>query len=360
MTHSTSRRRRTAPLLAATAFLAVGLAATPANSAPTWESLPVPLPTAGGYMSLLPFDNQNSYAATKNSCIDFCPIKEKLWQRSGSTWKELQLPTDASSSTLAGTGPNDLWAIGRKDGVSTGTYHVHHYDGTKWSSDLHPDTKRMHISDAEAVSRTSLWGAGATLNDGWHPSVTHWDGQRWDTTTFTDIEGSFSAVDVRSENDIWAVGSRDKNTVPADYQPLAMHYDGTKWSEVPVPETPGKTYSLRNVLSNGPKDVWVISNNHVSHWDGATWTRRDLPVSGIARTIANYDGQTYVGLQPSTPGDTKLLRWSGTSWVPDTSLTTGHTVTQLETTPDGALYALSQRNLHLDNYLARLAPPTAG
>ncbi|MFD8863702.1 hypothetical protein ACFV1F_04810 [Streptomyces sp. NPDC059590] len=356
MTQSTFRSRRTATLLVAAASLAVGLVASPANAATTWESLPVPATNVN--FSLLPFDSQNAYATTKPYCWGGCLPDEKLWQRSGSTWKELKPPTDAALDTLAGTGPNDLWAIGRKDIGST-VWHVHHYDGTKWSSDLTPDTRNLEILDAEAVSRTSLWGAGNNRKDGWTPTVTHWDGQRWNTTTFTGIDGGFDAIDVRSENDIWAVGYRNKGGVPADYQPLAMHYDGTKWSEVPVPETPGEMNILRTVLSNGPNDVWVASDSHVSHWDGATWTRRDIPVSGRVTSFANYGGQIYAGVWVDLSGGPKLLRWSGTSWVADTSLTNGTTVAQLATTPDGALYALSQGASSPYNYLSRLAPPTA-
>ncbi|WKX73152.1 hypothetical protein [Streptomyces sp. XD-27] len=357
MTQSTARRRRTAMLLAAAASLAVGLVASPANAATTWESLPVPATYVN--MSLLPFDSQNAYATTMSTCGEMCgPTAPKLWQRSGSTWKALNPPSDAALETLAGTGPNDLWAIGRKD-IGDRVWHVHRYDGTKWSSDLAPDTKRVEILDAEAVSRTSLWGAGNTRNSRFNPTVTHWDGQGWNTKTYTDIPGSFEAVDVRSENDIWAVGYRSMSDEVADYQPLAMHYDGTGWSEVRLPETPGKMNILRKVLNNGPNDVWVASDDHVWHWDGATWTSRDLPTSGLVTSFANYGGQIYAGVQVGTVGDPKLLRWSGTSWVADTSLTDGTRVTQLATTPDGALYALSQ-DVWSENYLSRLAPPTAG
>ncbi|MEI5102723.1 hypothetical protein RB200_34665 [Streptomyces sp. PmtG] len=360
MSHSMSQSRRTrrrATLLVAAASLAVALAASPANAAATWE--PIPLPVTYGDVSLLPFDSQNSYATSLTTCGgEPCSPGRKLWQRSGSSWKELKPPADAALNTLAGTGPNDLWAIGRKD-VGSSVWHVHRYDGTKWSSDLHPDTGRMEILGAEAVSKNSLWGVGNTRNSRWNPTVTHWDGQKWNTKTFTDIEGSFQAVDVRSENDIWAVGYRDKGDTTADYQPLAMHYDGTQWSEVKVPETPGQTHILRTVLSNGPKDVWVASDSHVSHWDGTAWTRKDIPVSGYVTSFANYGGQVYAGVSPAKTGDPKLLRWSGTSWVSDTSLTRGSKVAQLATTSDGALYALSQDS-GKENYLARLTPPTAG
>ncbi|EPH46518.1 hypothetical protein ABT390_23820 [Streptomyces aurantiacus] len=357
MNQSTSRSRRTATLLLAGASLAVGLVASPANAAASWESIPAPEDYAT--VSLLPFDSQNAYARTMSTCIELCgPVAPKLWQRSGSTWKQLKPPTDVAFDTLAGTGPNDLWAIGRKH-VGDGIWHVHRYDGTKWSSDMAPDTKRLEILDAEAVNRTSLWGVGntRTTNTLWNPTVTHWDGQKWNTKTFTDIDGNFESVDVRSENDIWAVGYRSVSDEVANYQPLAMHYDGTKWSEVRLPDTPGDRNILDNVVSNGPKDVWVHSLEHVWHWDGTTWTRRDIP-AGYVKSIAVHGGQTYVGVQVNKSGDPKLLRWNGTSWVADTSLTNGTHVLQLTTSPDGSMYAYST-DAWSTNYLSRLAPPAA-
>ncbi|MFD9908170.1 hypothetical protein [Streptomyces sp. NPDC059063] len=355
MTHSTSRRRRTATLLAAAASLAVGLAASPANAAATWE--PQPVPDTYVNMTLLPFDTQNAYARTQPFCWDQCEAP-KLWQKSGSTWKELKPPADVAFDTLAGTGPNDLWAIGAKE-VGDSLWHVHRYDGTKWSADLAPDTKKLSITDAEAVTKTSLWGAGFTRdNTDYYPTVTHYDGTKWNTKTFTDIDGSFDSIDVRSENDIWAVGSR---TVGLDnYQPLAMHYDGTKWSEVPLPTTPGRRNMLVEVFSNGPTDVWVASEKYVWHGDGTTWTRQDAPASGRVTSFANYGGQVYAGIAPGDVRNPKLVRWNGTSWVTDTSLTNASSVHQLATTPDGSLYAsyfkISSGN---NNFISRLAPPAA-
>ncbi|MFD9908168.1 hypothetical protein [Streptomyces sp. NPDC059063] len=358
MTHSTARRRRTATLLAAAASLAVGLAASPANAAATWESLTVPENIVD--MTLLPFDSQNAYARTQLQCMNLCrAVPPKLWQKSGSTWKQLKPPTEVAFDTLAGTGPNDLWAIGRKD-IGNRVWHVHHYDGTKWSADLSPDTTKVEILDAEAVSKNSLWGVGNTRNADFNPMITHWDGAKWDTKTFTDIKGSFESVDVRSENDIWAVGYGSVSEQAADYQPLAMHYDGTKWSKVPLPATPGDGNSvLREVFSNGPNDVWASSWVDVWHWNGTTWTRQDLPTPGWAMSFAGHGGQVYAGVQPQGSSGAKLVRWNGTSWeAADSALTNVRTVNQLANTPDGAMYALYQ-NYSYENFLSRLAPPTA-
>lgn len=204
-----------------------------------------------------------------------------------------------------------------------------------------------------------MWAVGnyRATGGGWHPMVTHWDGSGWKTTKLTGIEGEFEAVDVNSDTDIWAVGYRDKGDTTGDYQPLAMHYDGTGWREVPVPETPGDMYILREVISTGPNDVWVAVSDKVSHWNGRTWTRHDTPASWPS--FAYHNGQLYAGLY----GSPKLVRWTGSAWASDTSLTKGAQVDQLTSGSDGSLYAVHSEGNSVfwyNAFLSRLAPPTTG
>ncbi|WP_406488512.1 hypothetical protein [Streptomyces phaeochromogenes] len=358
MTKSTSLGRHTASGLAVAAATAaaVGLVASPASAAEPWESLTVP--TTYASISVLPFDNKDAYAKSVPFCFDECSSSPKLWQRTGGTWKQTTPPSDAEVGVLAGTGVNDLWVFGSRY-AATGSYRFNHYDGTKWTSNLNPEPKNAEVLDAEAVSRNSVWAVGnyRATDGGWHPMATHWDGSAWKTTRLTGIEGQFNAVDVNSDTDIWAVGYRDKGDTTGDYQPLAMHYDGTEWREVPVPETPGQMYMLNEVISNGPNDVWIASGSKVSQGNGKTWTRHDTPASWPK--FAYHNGQLYAGLY----GSPKLVRWNGTAWVQDTSLTQGAQVDQLTTTPDGSLYAVHSEGNSVfwyNAFLSRLAPPTTG
>jgi hypothetical protein len=357
MIKSTSRGRHTAAVLAAAAAatVGVGLVASPASAATSWESLTVP--TTYANISVLPFDSQNAYAKSVPFCFDECTSSPKLWQKTGTAWKQVTTPSDAEVGVLAGTGVNDLWVFGSRY-ATTGSYRFNHYDGTKWTSNLNPEPKNAEVLDAQAISRNDVVAVGNYRADdnGWHPMVTRWNGSSWKTTKLTGIDGEFEAVDVNSPTDIWAVGYRNKGGGTGGYQPLAMHYDGTTWSEVPVPETPGTMYILREVISNGPNDTWVAAGNKVSHWNGKTWTRHDTPASWPS--FAYHGGQLYAGLA----GSPKLVRWSGSAWVTDSSLTQGAQVDQLTTAPDGSLYAVHSEGNSVfwyNAFLSRLAPPAA-
>ncbi|MFJ9646488.1 hypothetical protein [Streptomyces sp. NPDC101206] len=368
---------RTLRAAAVTALVGIALAAAPANAAaPVWETLPQPVDGDRGAAYILPFDAENAFVKMRRGTCASCRMSEKLWQKAGSTWKALTPPADASITTLTGTAPNDLWAIGRVD-TSTGVFRVNHYDGTKWSGNLSPDTQHLELTAAEAVSRNSLWAVGNSRKDpGSTPTVTHWNGTSWNTTKFNQIDGGLDSIDVRAENDIWAVGHRSAGGTANDrLQALALHYDGTRWTEVPVPATAKVSTLLTEVKSNGPNDVWVAgyilderglgeprTGAYVIHWDGTAWTRRDVPGADFANSFAVYGGQVHLGV---SGGRANLVRWTGSAWEAVSGIQEGmNGVAMLATTPDGSLYLAGTsgwdsifggRTYHLQ----RLAAPAA-
>ncbi|MEU7042573.1 hypothetical protein AB0A77_16115 [Streptomyces varsoviensis] len=373
MIKGTSHGRRAASALLTAAAAGVALAASPANAAaPAWETLPQPVKNAAS--AILPFDGDNAVVTTRQGECGDCDLDQRLWQRDGGAWKELKLPADGVADTVTGTSPDDLWAIGRKDG-DDGTWRVHHYDGAKWSANLSPDTKRVEIIDAEAVSRTSLWGVGNTRVDtSFVPTVTHWNGKTWNTTKFDGLEGNLNSLQVKSENDIWAVGSTSAGGVANDRdQALALHYDGAKWTRIPVPSIPKVSTFLDAVISNGPNDVWASgtvrdergqepkrTGAYVIHWDGKSWTHRDVPGKEAAtvKTFAHYGGKLYAGLS----GNQKLVRWTGAAWEQVAGVDPQiFGVRELTTAKDGSLYLTGARGTFFGPlyYQQRLAPPAA-
>ncbi|MEV0278954.1 hypothetical protein AB0I22_21575 [Streptomyces sp. NPDC050610] len=371
----TSRGRRAASTLLTVAVVGVALAASPVNAAapPVWETLPQPVKNAAA--AILPFDGQNSVVTTRQGECGDCDFDQRLWQRNGTAWTELKLPAKGVADTVTGTSPDDLWAIGRHDGGDGTTWQVNHYDGAKWSANLSPDAKSVEILAAKAVSRTSLWGVGDTRVDtAIVPTVNHWDGETWKTTKFDDVEGYLGALQVKSENDIWAVGATDAGGVANDnHQGLVMHYDGTKWTRIPVPSIPKVSTYLDSVISNGPNDVWVSgtvrderglgdkrTGAYVIHWDGKSWTHRDVPgkEAVTAKSFANYDGKLYAGLS----GNQKLVRWTGSAWEQVDGLEPYmFGVHELTTAKDGSLYLTGARGTFFGSiyYQQRLAAPAA-
>jgi hypothetical protein len=144
--------------------------------------------------------------------------------------------------------------------------------------------------------------------------------------------GSFLfSIDAVSTNDIWAVGSQAGSPTDPAY---AIHYNGSTWTEVPVPNA--GTYSNRLYAVNGisSNDVWAVGRKSDSygdfhamaqHWNGSSWTVSLLPAS-VSSPIGDLESVTMISsnnvwaLGSTITGGLIMIHWDGTSWseVPTT------------------------------------------
>jgi hypothetical protein len=130
----------------------------------------------------------------------------------------------------------------------------------------------------------------------------------------------------------WAVGRSD------DTEPLAMRFDGGRWSEVPLPAAPGKV-ALLDVFARSGTDAWAVGY-HVGeqdeigrtltmHWDGTAWSilpSPNLPVMAGQDRALLWDvvalgpedvwavGSVFV--EDAVPSmSTLAMHWDGTGWT---------------------------------------------
>jgi hypothetical protein len=127
--------------------------------------------------------------------------------------------------------------------------------------------------------------------------VLHWDGTTWAKVAIPDAgAGDVGAVSALSAGDAWAVGSyRAKGSADKD---LAMHWNGIAWTKTPVP-SPGKapvTDALNSVSAQSPDNVWAVgggttrSAQLILHWNGTAWSRAPL------RLPAGFKGGELLGV----------------------------------------------------------------
>src|SRR5262249_15546202 len=125
------------------------------------------------------------------------------------------------------------------------------------------------------------------------------------------IDTVLTGIDVRSASDVWAVGYYFDGSAN---RPLALHWDGSTWSNSPIPGTG----LLRKVRAVGPGNVWAAGTYYnaglqsyqtlVVHFDGTAWTTvvsADAPtaddeVIGLAADPAG-SSITAVGRQGPRP-----------------------------------------------------------
>jgi hypothetical protein len=253
------------------------------------------------------------WAASPN---DVWAVGPGSWHRDASGWTKVTTPlfiTDFNPLTA-------LWRLAPNDVIASTAGELVRWDGSAWSElpPALPATTAIDVVGIYAASDNDIWAVGSFQASGQVTALKHWDGTGWTfygrqrdgwgpgTTTagflalrpYTGIWGT-------SANDIWAVGSSG----PA----RAIHYDGTRWSDVALPGLPADA-SLVDVWSACPSDVWISgwslaafeathSNSYVFHFDGQTWSPEPGPadeplaLTGSASAVWIV-GQTAIYTRP--------------------------------------------------------------
>jgi hypothetical protein len=236
----------------------------------------------------------------------------------GGSWTVADMPdTGYPESHLWATAAidrDDVWAVGNwaRPGVLQGGGLALHWDGTAWADAPVPqappvaDTGGPYDS-LESVSATGgddVWAVGSSVNVPETASKTlavHWDGTAWTIVPTPNIapepgtgavDNTLTSVAAIAPDDAWAVGSFEEQglslSVPTTSRPLALHWNGTGWLVVSLPDV-GQG-ELDGVAALGPSDVWAVGHTITTagndyalhplllHWDGTAWSAVDPPL----------------------------------------------------------------------------------
>src|SRR5260221_191874 len=148
-----------------------------------------------------------------------------------------------------------------------------------------------------ALGESNAWvvGTHTPLPKGMYPLTEHWDGQRWTAVpcpspggTADPVRSSLEAVVIDAPDDAWAVGDWSPiEHVPPSY-PLIEHWNGGKWTLVPVPSSGGHVtdVELTAVAAISPNAAWAIGEGVAGGrsvpvfmgWNGTRWRYLPSPV----------------------------------------------------------------------------------
>lgn len=223
----------------------------------------------------------------------------------GQAWSLVPVPatTGGSKSILFGVanlGGGNVWAVGRSEANRA---LIEHWNGSAWT---------IVPAPVPTVPSGNTF-VGTTLN----------------------------GISARSANDIWAVGyTQGAQGTNANKFTLTMHWNGSTWTVVPspnpaIPTPAGTTQVLSSVVSISANDAWAVGGTSdisgfqparpiAMHWNGARWSLTTLPNignGGIASVTANSSTSVWAAGGPGDPGT--VLHWNGTSWAQDTTVPTG-------------------------------------
>ncbi len=171
----------------------------------------------------------------------------------GTTWTATYLRFAALLRGIAAAGPRQMWAVGQRYGRTNpfgDTTLTMHFNGSTWSAIRSPNALSGNSNDqnwltsVSAVAANDVWAVGRDGNHDGGPLdqtlIEHWDGARWSIVPSPDPGGSSQDNDLWgvaavATGDVWAVGGVGSFLDPQFSSPLALHWDGSSWTQVSVP-----------------------------------------------------------------------------------------------------------------------------
>lgn len=201
-----------------------------------------------------------------------------------------------------GPSPDDLWAVG---GTPTDGK-IQRWDGAAWSAaEIQPSVPLLNW--AYGSSSTDITVVG---NEG---TVLHFDGNGFtvqDTPTDQNLWGVWGAA----PNDLWTVGGNNAS----ETDPVILHYDGTAWTESPLPVLQkANVRAFFKVWGTGSDNVYVVgSRGVVLHWQGSEWVEELVGASDDLISIWGTGPDHVVAV--GGRGNGILSRFDGAEWTTET------------------------------------------
>jgi hypothetical protein len=152
----------------------------------------------------------------------------------------------------------------------------------------------------------------------------------------TGQNATLTSVATVSDSDAWAVGYHSGNAFTnVGAKALIGNWNGTAWSQVATPATPGNTALLYAVSASSATDAWAVGRTQVNkssfeglalHWNGTAWSVS----AGFPAALSPIGGASAAGVADISPSDAyaignsaatavgSLVQWNGTAWSPVT------------------------------------------
>src|SRR5689334_8391998 len=168
----------------ATSALAVGeangAAAALRWNGSSWGKVPAAAPSGSALYDVKAFSPTDAWAVGRIAPAFNGLTLIEHWQ--GSSWTQVASPSpgtrDNTLSAVAGSAPNDVWAVGYSHDLPYGNRALHslieHYDGSAWTRVPSPDLDvQTVLNGVVALSSNDAWAVGYASNQG--AVVMHFD-----------------------------------------------------------------------------------------------------------------------------------------------------------------------------------------
>jgi len=152
----------------------------------------------------------------------------------------------------------------------------------------------------------------------------------------TGQNAALTSVATVSDSGAWAVGYHSGSAFTnVGAKALIDKWNGTGWSQVATPATPGNTALLLGVSASSATDAWAVGRTQINkssfeglalHWNGTAWSVS----AGFPAALSPVGGASAAGVADISPSDAyaignsaatavgSLVHWNGTAWSPVT------------------------------------------
>jgi len=169
----------------------------------------------------------------------------------GTTWTATYLRFAALLRGIAAAGPKAMWAVGQRYGRNPfgDTTLIMRSNGNSWTQVPSPnalsgsDTDQNWLTSVSVVSARDVWAVGRYGNHDGGPLdetlVEHWSGGHWyivpsPSPGGSSLDDDLWGVAAVGPSDVYAVGGVGSFLSPEFSSPLALHWDGTSWTQSTV------------------------------------------------------------------------------------------------------------------------------
>ncbi len=294
----------------------------------------------------------------------------------GLVWERVFSPNPRSSNLLesvSAVAADDVWAVGYMFdfALTPDETLTMHWDGSAWSYVPSPSPEPgSYLTDVVALATDNVWAVGYYYLGEPRTLIEQWNGSEWTvipSPNQTHTSNELHAVAAVAPDDIWAIGQ-----VHATHNTVTLHWDGVEWELVPsLPNNFSGYFSIEDAAAIATDDVWVVGSRYADgvsrqaismHWDGSSWSQVPIPTppsvytSGLNGIVALGPDEVYaVGYYSNDGGATYrtlVMKWDGSAWShmpsPNGSNNGYNILNAVTTTPDGEVWAVG--NFHVKNF----------
>jgi hypothetical protein len=285
----------------------------------------------------------------------------------GRRWRLVRSPQPAGTGSTSFNELNDVvctsatscWAVG--DYARSRAFDLNqvlHWNGRRWARVHSANPGGVGTGDFNVLTGVRCTSSRACLAVGFDGSLAgaqrnqalRWNGRRWlaigapspggaSADKFSNLLGLACAA----RTDCWSFGVYGTLRPSRNFLSQMLHWNGTRWSVVAVPEPGGTRSGAMEQLNGGSchsaTDCWAVGSyvppggdtlatlNQALHWDGKRWSLVTTPDPGgfadndvselrAVRCVSPRNcwavGDTQTG---GGPAHNQILRWNGTSWT---------------------------------------------